>query len=87
MYYKMSLCAFMIILCYLHAESLVVCEALVPIPFGHVSYHIVDTTMVLPGDLAYYTCDTLYTLQGPEYRVCLRNGTWGGEEPECIGKL
>ncbi len=67
-------------------ESLVVCAALVPIPFGHISYYIVDTTIVQPGDVASYSCDTLYTLQGTEHRICLRNGTWSGMEPECVGK-
>ncbi len=39
-----------------------------------------------PGDVASYSCDTLYTLQGAEHRICLRNGTWSGMEPECVGK-
>ena len=67
-------------------ESLIVCEALVPIPYGHISYHIVDTTKVQPGDVASYSCDTLYTLQGEQHRICLRNATWSGTEPVCVGK-
>ena len=68
-------------------DSLIVCEALVPIPNGHVSYHIVDATKIQPGDVASYECDTLYTMLGDQFRVCLRNGTWTGVEPVCEGKL
>lgn len=66
-------------------DSLVTCEALVPIPYGHISYQIVDTIIVQPGDVATYSCDTLYTLQGTQHRICLRNGTWNGAEPICLG--
>ena len=67
-------------------DSVVVCEALVPIPSGHISYQTVDTTVVQPGDVAHYSCDTLYKIQGDIVRICLRNGTWSGEEPFCIGR-
>ena len=69
------------------AASLVTCEALVPISFGHVSYIIVDSTLILPGDMATYSCEPLYTLHGTEHRMCLRNGTWSGAQPECLCKL
>jgi len=65
----------------------VVCEALVPISSGHISYHTVDTTVVQPGDVAEYSCDTLYKLEGDSIRICLRNGTWSGQEPSCEGKV
>lgn len=67
-------------------DSLVECEALTPIPFGHINYQIVDTTIVQPGDLVIYSCDTLYTLSGQQHRICLRNGSWSGVEPICIGE-
>ena len=60
--------------------------ALVPISSGHISYHTVDTTVVQPGDVAEYSCDTLYKLEGDSIRICLRNGTWSGHEPTCVGK-
>ncbi len=68
-------------------DSVVKCEALVIIPSGHIHYQVVDTTVVRPGDVAEYSCDTLYKLQGDHLRICLRNGTWSGAEPVCIGWL
>lgn len=67
-------------------DSSIICEALIVIPNGHIHYHTVDTTKVQPGDMATYSCDTLYTLSGPQYRVCLRNASWTETEPKCIRK-
>ena len=64
-----------------------VCEPLVAIPYGHVRYDIVDTTLIQPGDIVTYECEQPYILHGVTYRVCFRNGSWSEEEPQCIGKV
>ncbi|GFT10184.1 uncharacterized protein NPIL_144961 [Nephila pilipes] len=36
-----------------------------------------------PGDAVSFTCAHGHSLQGPLQRVCLFNGTWGGQLPLC----
>ena len=38
------------------------------------------------GARANYECDTGYTLNGKEYRVCGFDGDWKGRIPACAGK-
>ena len=68
-------------------ESLIQCDPLLNIPYGHVHYKTVDTTVIRPGDIVTYNCDTPYLLVGAEYRICISNGTWSEEEPQCIGEI
>ena len=68
------------------SDSSVRCQPLVPIPFGHVLYEAVDSTVLQPGDMVMYKCDAPYMLKGDPYRVCVTNGSWTGEEPSCTGK-
>ena len=35
------------------------------------------------GDVARYSCDTGYTLNGPAERTCQADGRWNGSEPTC----
>ena len=40
----------------------------------------------VPGSLAVYVCQLGYMLEGGDgERRCLRNGTWDGVEPSCVG--
>ena len=52
---------------------------------GEVSF---DMSNVRVGDMAWYTCDYDFILNGPEERTCEGNGTWSGPEPTCtpVGK-
>ena len=38
------------------------------------------------GAIVMHTCDDMYALCGNETRMCLANGMWSGEVPECISK-
>ena len=40
------------------------------------------------GDMAWYSCDYDFILNGQEQRTCEGNGTWSGPEPTCtpVGK-
>ena len=42
-----------------------------------------------PGDVATYMCDSGFTLEGSQTRVCLPTAVWEliGEEPACFSKL
>ena len=35
------------------------------------------------GDVARYSCDTGYTLNGPAERTCQADGRWNGRVPTC----
>ena len=35
------------------------------------------------GDVARYSCDTGYTLNGPAERTCQADGQWNGSVPTC----
>ena len=35
------------------------------------------------GDVASYSCDTGYTLNGPAERTCQADGRWNGSVPTC----
>ena len=35
------------------------------------------------GDVASYSCDVGYTLNGPAERTCQDNGQWSGSMPTC----
>lgn len=72
---------------FLHLASLVECNPLLNIPYGHVHYSSVDTTTIQPGDIVTYSCDPPYILEGADYRICMSNGTWSEEEPQCNGEL
>ena len=39
------------------------------------------------GDVARYSCDTGYTLNGPAERICQANGQWNGSVPTCKREL
>ena len=69
------------------SASLVECSPLLNIPYGHVHYSSVDTTTIQPGDVVTYSCDPPYILKGADYRICMSNGTWSEEEPQCIGEF
>ena len=68
-------------------DTLVECTPLLNIPYGHVHYSSIDTTKIEPGDVVTYSCDPPYLLHGVEYRICMSNGSWSEEEPQCTGKM
>ncbi len=39
------------------------------------------------GDVARYSCDTGYTLNGPAERTCQADGQWNGSVPSCGREL
>ena len=39
------------------------------------------------GDVAKYSCDTGYTLNGPAERTCQADGQWNGSVPTCKGEM
>ena len=39
-----------------------------------------------PGDIATYTCNSGYSLSGPETRECQDDSNWSGVVPTCIRK-
>jgi len=69
-----------------HIVAVKQCRPLISIPHGHVVYQTTDTPAILPGDFASYSCDASYRLLGSPERFCLRNGSWSGLEPLCIGR-
>lgn len=69
-----------------HIVAVKQCRPLITIPHGHVVYQTTDTPAILPGDFASYSCDASYRLLGSPERFCLRNGSWSGLEPLCIGR-
>lgn len=69
-----------------YTDSMVKCKPLINIPYGHVHYEITDTTVIRPGDVVTYSCDPPYILEGSEYRICMSNGTWSEEAPQCAGE-
>ena len=68
-----------IILC--HYETFVggICSQLVDPSNGRVD----TSTGTSFGDVARYSCDTGYTLNGPAQRTCQPNGQWSGSAPTC----
>ena len=38
------------------------------------------------GDVARYSCDAGYTLNGTSERTCQADGQWNGTEPTCEGE-
>ncbi len=44
----------------------------------------VDVDGNTPGSTASYECGDGFALVGNQSRVCLDNGEWSGEEPQCI---
>ena len=44
---------------------------------------VVDTN-ITEGSNATYTCDPDYQLSEEQFRTCMSNGMWSGEEPTCI---
>ena len=38
-------------------------------------------------DVARYSCDTRYTLNGPAQRTCQANGQWSGSVPTCESEI
>ena len=53
------------------------CPAL-PDPTNGVVSHDMDV-----GDLANYSCNDGYYLNGIEIRMCMADGTWSGNTPTC----
>ena len=47
---------------------------------------VVTTTGQRPGDLASYSCNEGYIIQGDDTRVCQNSGEWSGDAPTCTGK-
>lgn len=48
-----------------------------------------NSSIIVEGTVAQYSCDTGYRLSGTDTRVCENNGTvglWSLEDPLCIGK-
>ena len=39
------------------------------------------------GDVARYSCDTGYTLNGPAQRTCQADGQWSGSVPTCESEI
>ena len=39
------------------------------------------------GDVARYSCDTGYTLNGPAERTCQADGRWNGSVPTCESEI
>ena len=58
-----------------------VCGALPDISNGGVSWNGRN-----PDDIATYTCDPGFVLEGSPTRVCGSDGTWSGVEPSCRRK-
>lgn len=48
---------------------------------------MVDVTSTLHGGIARYSCNTGYTIDGPNNRTCGDQGMWSGTEPSCQSKL
>lgn len=46
----------------------------------------VELTGTGVGDKAYYSCNTGFTLEGKERRVCQENGEWSDTAPSCAGE-
>ena len=59
----------------------VMCPTLPGIPNGGVSW-----TGLNPDDIATYTCDPGFVLEGSPTRMCGSDGTWSGVEPSCRRK-
>ena len=45
----------------------------------------VDVLGNTPGDMAIYSCNANFVLDGEESRVCGLDGEWEGVEPVCEG--
>ena len=54
------------------------CPILPTIPNG-----LVIQTGTTTGDVATYTCNQGFELNGPPTRVCMSDSTWSGQAPEC----
>ena len=63
------------------ASGIIVCPYLDDPRYG--SVNVADNT---PGSTAHYECDKGFKLVGEEYRKCLYNGYWSGDEPVCKRK-
>ena len=72
-----------IILC--HYETFVggICSQLVDPSNGRVD----TSTGTSFGDVARYSCDTGYTLNGPAERTCQANREWSGSIPTCESEI
>ena len=44
-----------------------------------------STDKFMGGTVATYSCADGYELVGEERRTCLVDGTWRGDEPQCVG--
>lgn len=54
-------------------------------PLGNIQYGSVNTVAGTKfGDVATYTCDNGYRLEGPVTRTCMATGNWTASEPDCI---
>lgn len=45
---------------------------------------IITIEKTASGEEASFSCNENYYLVGPKSRICLTNGTWSGDDPECI---
>lgn len=43
-----------------------------------------DGITYLQGARVWFSCEDGFKLRGSEVRVCLKNGTWSGEETKCL---
>ena len=59
-------------------------------PLSNPRHGMVDLTAGLDtGDMATYSCDIGFVLNGSLQRTCMTNGQWSGADPKCDqrGKL
>jgi len=65
---------------YLILPTVAECDPLKPPDKGDV-----ELSGLTIGSHATYSCESGYELVGTEFRTCLNNGLWSGEEPTCFG--
>ena len=63
------------------------CRSISKLDNGNVSCSLGDDGVLSYQDTCNVTCDTGYTLNGSDTRICLSNGSWSGMDGICTGKL
>ncbi|XP_076319115.1 P-selectin-like isoform X1 [Tachypleus tridentatus] len=54
-----------------------------PLPVAH-GHWLLPNNSTFYGMSVEYECDENYEVDGPSRRLCLDNGTWSGQDPQCI---